>query len=621
MHNTRRIYLSSTLIILLTCIFIISADTAFSEKSIEEMNQDDVNRTRRHSLEIICIDVSKGDSTLIISPSDNTMLIDTGMTGFETLQVLEDQGIETLDYLLSTHFDADHIGGIDRVVAGSDGIYDTDDDIEILNVLDRGDDNIGSTGYISDYLEAVNHTGTERRTPTPGEILDIGGGVKATVVCENGNIIGGSSADWGLYENDRSVGVHIVFGEFDMLICGDLTASLESMVASDLNRRGVEMDVIHLDHHGSSSSTPYSMVEELRPENAVVSVGSSNSYGHPRDEVIYNLRSLKGPCGQNWFDNVYVTELGSQNVSEDELEVVHGDIMISTDGDRYSIDGDDYPSDTTDSDNDGIFDVWEIRTDLDPEDGSDGKLDRDKDGLTEMEEFLAWTCPSNNDTDDDGLPDGWETKYGLDPLKRDHFNDEDNDGLDNGEEYNRNMNPVSSDSDNDTLPDKWEVLWGTDPIMDDASEDDDSDGASNIAEYQAGTDPEIPDTDGDGIPDGWELEHSLDPISPYDAQADPDGDNITNIKEFESGSNPQVHKDNDTGQGDDDSGEADGGKFDISDNSVIVFMIMGAFIMLMILVTIFLLMRRRKRKKSMVNDSSIKGNNNDQNDDAIDKVN
>jgi len=226
-----------------------------------------------------------------------------------------------------------------------------------------------------------------------------------------------------------------------------------------------------------------------------------------------------------------------------------------------------------DTDGDGISDGWEIRYGLDPLDPSDAgglsqmvtdylemrgiailqgvkivpvallnaKTDPDGDGLTDLEEYLLGTDPTNPDTDGDGIYDGWEIRYGLDPLNpADARDDFDGDGLTNLEEFLLGTDPTNPDTDGDGLtdfeevrvyftdptnpdtdgdgmPDGWEVMYGLNPLDPmDAHMDPDGDGLTNLEEYVHKTNPRMFDTDGDGISDGWEILHGLDPLSPFD---------------------------------------------------------------------------------------------------------
>lgn len=130
-----------------------------------------------------------------------------------------------------------------------------------------------------------------------------------------------------------------------------------------------------------------------------------------------------------------------------------------------------FQSSSTDSDNDGLPDVWEFQHGLNPNDAADASLDGDGDGLDNVEEYNAGTSITNADTDGDGLHDGDEVVVGS--------------------------NALITDTDFDGLPDGWEVDNGLDPLnMADALGDNDGDGFSNLDEYRLKTNPQ----DADSVP-------------------------------------------------------------------------------------------------------------------------
>ena len=130
------------------------------------------------------------------------------------------------------------------------------------------------------------------------------------------------------------------------------------------------------------------------------------------------------------------------------------------------------------------------------------------------------------DTDNDGLPDVWETAFGLVVGSNDASVDPDADGLSNTEEFQFRTNPNAADSDNDGLSDGFEVSQGGDPTV---TADSDGDGMANDIDA---------DDDNDGMPDAIELAAGLDPFNSSDALSDADGDGVSNLAETQAGTDP-----------------------------------------------------------------------------------
>jgi beta-lactamase superfamily II metal-dependent hydrolase len=281
----------------------------------------------RADLEIHCLDVGQGDCTLMISPTGGTLLFDAGTNGKGNGTViphLQGLGIDALDYVVASHYHMDHIGGIDEVVnsLGMDSVR--------VAVLDRGWSY--TTQTYEDYEAAV---ASKRTTIYDGQVIDLGGGVTVTCVAVNGN--GELSPPYDDEENNYCVSLLVEYGDFEFFVAGDLSGvnssyyyDIESSVAPEVG----DIDVYRVDHHGSSSNSNITLVSTLKPEVSIISVGS-NSYGHPTQTIINRLIS---------YDSyIYQTELGSGGtIPPGDGEVVGGNVIITVNGEQYTVDGDVY---------------------------------------------------------------------------------------------------------------------------------------------------------------------------------------------------------------------------------------------------------------------------------------
>ena len=228
-----------------------------------------------------------------------------------------------------------------------------------------------------------------------------------------------------------------------------------------------------------------------------------------------------------------------ENMGNPFLDDTDGDGLL--DGDEFYADGthgdtDGYSTgiNNTDTDNDGMGDLWEVQNELNPVDPSDATSDSDADDLSAFEELILGTDPNNADTDGDGLSDSVESTilasidpnsfYYLDPTNPDTDGDGINDGLDsadgddlsNLDELALGTNPNLADTDADGVNDRRELDLGFDPTSFDdfANQDSDNDGLNDLFEIDYGTDPNDADTNDNGMDDGEELDNGGDPINP-----------------------------------------------------------------------------------------------------------
>lgn len=220
-------------------------------------------------MQVHFIDVGQGDATLIACDS-HYMLIDAGNNdkGTTVQSYLMSQGVEKLDYVIGTHPDADHIGGLDVV------IYKFDCDTIIMP------DVANDTRTYDDVVQAMKSKGYQTTYPVVGETYTLGGAT-FTIVAPN--------ADYGNDMNDWSVGVLVQNGNNRFLFTGDA----EEKAEEDILNNGIDIsaDVYAAAHHGSKTATSQAFLDKVSPTYVVISAGEGNKYGHPHAEVLNRLRA------------------------------------------------------------------------------------------------------------------------------------------------------------------------------------------------------------------------------------------------------------------------------------------------------------------------------------------
>lgn len=223
------------------------------------------------TLEVHYLDIGQGDCTLI-RQGDHAMLIDAGNNskGTKVQAYLENQGIDHLDYVIGTHPDADHIGGLDVI------IYKFDCGKVMMPDYSK------DTQTYDDVIQAVKSKDYQIAHPKAGEEYTLGE-AEVTVVCP-------VKDNYGSNANDYSIGVRVQFGENSFLFTGDAEEhSEEDMVSSGEN---LKADVYKAAHHGSRTANTEDFLKAVDPQYVVISCGEGNTYGHPHAEVLNRLREL-----------------------------------------------------------------------------------------------------------------------------------------------------------------------------------------------------------------------------------------------------------------------------------------------------------------------------------------
>jgi competence protein ComEC len=256
-------------------------------------------------LQIYFIDVEGGQSTLFVTPAGQSLLIDTGWGGNNgrdadrIVAAAKKAGIRKIDYVLITHFHADHVGGVSQLV----------DRIPIGTFIDHGDTR--ETGANADKLFAayqqVFATGKSKRLSVkPGDSLPIQG-IRSTVVSADGNLLHSPLPGAGQdnpackdaarpaddpSENPRSLGTFFNFGKLRILDLGDLTSEKEMDLMCPLNKLG-KVDVYIVSHHGSLQSGSPVLVHAISPRIAIMDNGAKKGGAPSTWEILEKTPHLE----------------------------------------------------------------------------------------------------------------------------------------------------------------------------------------------------------------------------------------------------------------------------------------------------------------------------------------
>ena len=247
------------------------------------------------TVSIYFLDVGQGDSSIIITPDDRVVMIDSGPDESLILNHLQNLGISQIDLLIATHAHADHISGMDKIIAKykpkafiDPGIPHTTATYQrMITAIDK---------YNINYYEGISRK------------INLGS-LSLTILPPAIPLIKGSEL------NNNSVVVRLDYKDFSCLFTGDIEKEREGQLLTE-SRSNLNVDILKVAHHGSSSSSSPLFIKSVGPKIAVICCGQGNKYGHPHQETISLLQSLG--------IEIYRTDLS-------------GTILIKTDGIDYQI--------------------------------------------------------------------------------------------------------------------------------------------------------------------------------------------------------------------------------------------------------------------------------------------
>ena len=247
-------------------------------------------------LHVYFFDVGQGDSALIVTPQGRQVLVDGGPEPGSAIRALSGampSGDRSLDLVVMTHLDADHSRGLLEVL----------DAYQVGAVL-AGAESPAAAMY-AQWQAGVERNRVDVISVHQGYRLDLGSGVFAEVLNPRPGFLAGESA------NNGALVLRLTYGSISFLLTSDIEAGTEALLA--LGATGIQSTVLKVAHHGSKTSSTAGFIQAVDPSAALVSVGESNSFGHPNAEVLGRLLRQTGR------ENLYRTDR-------------NGDVEFVTDG-------------------------------------------------------------------------------------------------------------------------------------------------------------------------------------------------------------------------------------------------------------------------------------------------
>ncbi|MCZ8540570.1 MBL fold metallo-hydrolase [Psychrobacillus sp. FSL K6-2365] len=293
-------------------VFLLSGCTINQQTNTTiETSQTPVGTSNK--MKVHFLDVGQGDSILVQSPNGKNLLVDgsTKDAGKEVVAYLKSHDVEKLDYVVATHPDADHIGGLISVL----------NSVSIKNFVDSG--KVHTSQTYEEMLQLILDKNIPFIVPNIEDTIPLDDDLDITVLN-----VGEESDD----NNEASIVLKITYGEVSFLLMGDADIRIEKEI---LERSNVKSTVLKAGHHGSDTSSSEDFIQAVKPEVTILSYGKDNSYGHPDAEVKSRLERISS--------QIYGT-------------AVVGNIVVETDGVDYNVltNGNVEPTEIADTVTEGI---------------------------------------------------------------------------------------------------------------------------------------------------------------------------------------------------------------------------------------------------------------------------
>ena len=231
-------------------------------------------------LKVHFIDVGQGDATFIITPNNSTILIDGGGNLTSSFDVGEntlipyilDRGFSSIDFVMISHFDYDHVGGILSLL----------ENLEVKKIIISKQYEM--TDNYEKFLEIVCNKNIDIILVGAGDKINIEKNLYFDILWPSKDFIPENAI------NNNAIVAKMVYGKFNMLFTGDIEEIAEKEILKNYDKKVLNAVVLKVAHHGSKTSSTEEFLENVNPKIALIGVGKNNNFGHPSGEVLYRLQ-------------------------------------------------------------------------------------------------------------------------------------------------------------------------------------------------------------------------------------------------------------------------------------------------------------------------------------------
>ena len=258
------------IVLLLVGCTEVTAPTTQTDEAPNEQQENPTVPTDAKEMSVHFIDVGQGDAIFIRTPNNRTMLIDGGVKGAgqTVVNYLRSQNVKQLDYVVATHPDADHIGGLIAVL----------NSISVKHFIDSG--KVHTSQTYEEMLSLIQAKNIPFTVPTTGDQITVDKAITIDVL---------NADEHASDNNEASIVLRLAYNDVSFLLAGDAGIAMEREIVKNFDVRST---ILKAGHHGSNTSSSRTFLNSVKPEATILSYGQDNKYGHPHAEVITELQKI-----------------------------------------------------------------------------------------------------------------------------------------------------------------------------------------------------------------------------------------------------------------------------------------------------------------------------------------